>query len=126
MRKWLMAVAIMMMVFTPAMAIDFTQPITNLDGSEIKDADGKPVVSTLGRVAEQALLAVYADERDQSGKETITPEEKFKRWKLASKVQGKDVNLSIEELALLKKLIGKAFPPLIVGQAWKLLDPGVK
>jgi hypothetical protein len=128
MKKAILTACFIALMSTPSMAIDFTKPLTNLDGTAVKDAEGKDVNTTLGKVAEQSLLAVYADERDpQTGKETITPEEKFNRWKLATKISGqKDVSLTAEELALIKKLIGKAFPPLVVGQAWTMLDPGVK
>lgn len=123
------AIVVAILAINPAFAIDFTKPITNMDGTAATDKDGKvpEKAPTLGSVCESALLAQYADERDPvSGKETITAEDKYARWKLAGKMQGKDVTLTAEELALIKKLVGKAYAPLIVGQAWSLLDPGVK
>lgn len=123
--KYWPAVAALLLMATPACAIDFTQPIKNLDGTtpETKDKEKAP---TLGSISESALVSAYRDEVDAQGKETITPEDKYNRWKLATKVHGKDVVLSPEDLALLKKLIGKAFSPLIVGQAWSMLDPSLK
>lgn len=129
MKKFLLLSAAMLMAVSPAFAIDFTTPITNMDGSAVTGADGKALDKppTLGSICESALLAVYADEREpQTGKDLITPQEKYDRWKLAGKVQGKDVQLSAEELSKLKMLIGKGYAPLIVGQAWTLLDPGAK
>lgn len=124
MNRLLLSAAIIMLL-SPAYAIDFTQTLTNLDGTPVVAQEGKPQ-PTLGTICEQALLATFADERDSTGKETIEAKEKFDRWKLASKLNGTDVKLSAEELALVKKLVGKAYSPLIVGQAWSMLDPGVK
>jgi hypothetical protein len=126
MKRTILIGAIFALMSSSAFAIDFTAEIKQIDGSTFKDEKGADIHTTLGKVCEQALLATYSDERDQSGKELITPEEKFKRWQLASKVHGKDVNLAAEDLAMIKKLIGKGYPPLVVGQAWTLLDPGMK
>lgn len=116
------------LLMTPVFAIDFEATIKNSDGTPVTDKDGVPLIKqpTLGSLCESALFAQYADERDATGKETITPEEKFSRWKLSTKLHGNNVTLSAEELALLKKFVGKAYGPLVVGQAWTLLDPGAK
>lgn len=130
MKKILLTLAVLVMSVGAAHAIDFTRPITQLDGQALTGTDGKPMATqpTLGSICESALLAQYVDERDpQTGKETISPEEKFARWKLAIKVNSaKDVTLTSEELTLIKKLVGKGYSPLIVGQVWTLLDPGMK
>lgn len=106
----------------PANALDFTQPILQLDGSPIQGADGKPQPDyTLEKVAEQALLGRFQDESSALG------DEMTKRYDLAQRIYNHkaDVTLSVEELSLVKRLIGKAFPPLIVGQAWHMLDPSL-
>jgi len=130
MKRLVLALAMASLLSTSAFAIDFTRPLTSLDGKPIAGNDGKPLETqpTLGSICESALLAQYAEERDpQTGKELISPEDKFARWKLAVKISGgKDVNLTTEELSLVKKLIGKGYSPLIVGQVWTLLDPGMK
>ncbi len=69
----------------------------------------------LGKAITQALLATYSYEKD------ITGEEKYKRYELVQKVKSNG-DFSIEEIAKLKKLIGMAFTPLIVGQAWDALE----
>jgi hypothetical protein len=127
--KFATALMIALMSITPAMAIDFTQKLTNLDGSPVTDKDGKTLEHqpTLGSICQTALITQYADEVDpMTRKESVTPEEKFQRWKIAQKLEGSNVTLTAEELALIKKLVGKAYSPLIVGQAWTMLDPGEK
>jgi hypothetical protein len=106
------------MVATPALAVDLKAPITQVDGKPFEGSDGKPTVTTLGSIAKVALLATYPDDQ------TATGQQKFDRWKLASKIEAGDGNLSVEEIKLLKDLIGKSYGPPVVGPAWKLLDPG--
>lgn len=94
----------------------------------ILDMEGKPIVdqgveTTLGKYVIAALLAVYQDEPNLAG------EEKVKRFVIASKIQsaagtpGQKVDLTVDEIALVKKLCGKAFAPMVVGRLWALLDP---
>lgn len=49
---------------------------------------------------------------------------KFERWELASKIYTANgiIELKSEEIAQLKELIGKAYGPIIVGQAWEALE----
>ena len=80
---------------------------------------------TLGMVAMRSLLAVYDDER------ALPAEEKFKRGELARKIYESTIGsgepaLTVEEMATVKKLIGKAYPPLMVTQIWRMLDPAAK
>jgi hypothetical protein len=104
---------------SPTAAIDFATPLAQLDGQPFVAQDGKPITMTLATVAETALLASYQDEQNLSG------EDKVKRFVLATKIHGaaKDLPLTSDEVSLVKKLIGKSYNPLIVGQAWRLLDP---
>jgi hypothetical protein len=108
---------------TSAGAIDFNQTFAQLDGSPILGSDGKPSDAKLYIVAENALLASYEDEKALSG------EEKLKRYMLAQKIEidarnsKPDTELTADEIALLKRLVAKAYGPLIVGQAWKMIDP---
>jgi len=90
--------------------------LVTLDGEVILDQKNEP--ATVRGVAIEALFATFKDEENLSG------EEKLKRWELASKIKinPDPVELKVEEIALLKKLIGKAYGALIVGQAWKVLE----
>lgn len=89
--------------------------LKDLEGNVLKDPDGKQ--GTVFGVIIDALLT------PQRGEESLPGEEKLKRWELARKIHGKfDVDLSLDELTLIKTLVGKAFGPVVVGQVWSLLE----
>lgn len=102
------------------MKIDFTPTINDLKGKPIKEGDAEDSpVATLGSICITALMAQFEDER------TLPAKEKVSRFKLAQKlVDAKELELKVEEVNLLKTLVGKAFGALIVGRAEELLDPG--
>ena len=93
------------------MKINFNRPIKNIQGEEIKDL-------TLKTVSVEALLATFPDEQSLLG------EEKAKRYVLATRIYAnpEELDLTIEEIAKIKQLIGKGYGPLIVGQAWDILE----
>ena len=94
---------------------------------ELKTLDDQPIISeskgvTLKSAAVNALLAIYPDEQNLSG------EEKAKRYVLATRIyanSGDKPDLSLEDIVLIKKLIGKAYGPLIVGQSFQILEGNV-
>ena len=94
-----------------SMKINFNQPIKNIQKEEIKDL-------TLKSVSVEALLATFSDEQSLSG------EEKAKRYLLATRIyaNSEELDLTVEEIAKIKQLIGKGYGPLIVGQAWDMLE----
>lgn len=106
------------------MQIDFNAPLKNLEGDVLMDVNidrngnKTEVPATLGRISANALLAMTEDEKNMAG------EEKVKRYDLAMRIIKGTADLKVEEVADIKKAVGKSFMPLIVGQAWKLLDPG--
>jgi hypothetical protein len=90
--------------------------LTTLEGVEMNDENEKKI--TLRLIACNALQATFDDERNLSG------EEKIKRFNLALKITKTDFpDLSAEEIAEIKKLIAKGYPPLIVGRCYEILDP---
>lgn len=97
------------------MKINFAAPIRDIKGEPIVENE-KAV--TLGSVSCQALLASYPDEPNLSGKEKA---ERFVLGVLFSLEQEEDI--SVEDVALLKKLIGKAYGPLVVGRAYEIIEP---
>jgi len=97
------------------MKIDFSAVIKDLDGEAVKDGDK---VATLGRVACTALLASYADEQN------LPAEDKVRRFRLAEiAAKGGEREVKVEDAALIKQLIGKAFAPLVVASAYDIIEP---
>lgn len=90
------------------------------DFSQTLSALGEPLpenVGTLRAVCVGALLGVYADEQSLGG------EEKFRRYQLAERLNAGGVQeVSAEEVALLKKLVGKNWPPAVLGPAYEALE----
>ena len=98
------------------MKIDFSKVPVDLDGIPFTEKDVPVKVSS---IAINALLATFPHEQALSG------EDKLKRFTLAQRIKTneKSVDISAEELALIKSLIGYGFPPLCVGAAYAILDP---
>jgi hypothetical protein len=113
-----------------AMKVNMGAEIVDLDGKTIleqvptgqKNLMGQPIMEdggplTLATVSRNALVAVFQDET------TITGEEKVKRWALAMRIKkGAEADLSVEEIVLIKKLIGKAYGAVVCGPAWAALE----
>ena len=96
------------------MTLDVTQVLLGLDGEAMMDGD-KPV--TLRPICTNALMATMEADKGMSG------EDKVKIWSLAGKIQKEDrPSLVAEDVALLKKRIGAAYGPAIVGPAFLLLN----
>ena len=85
-----------------------------MDGKPVKDEDGKTM--TIKIVCIRALNQLFRED---------TGEAKFKKFMAATKVANGDP-LTAEEVTLAKEAIGKLFAPIVVGQSWRVLDPGVK
>jgi len=106
------------------MNIEFNRGLKNIDGSDMmeREKDGASEPSTLKLVAVNALLSQFVDEQDLSGNE------KADRYNLAMRINGTlgATDLKVEEIALIKKLVGKAFSALIVGQAYQMLETELK
>ena len=89
-------------------------PLKELDGSDVV-GQNKQVVT----VSQQCILALCVQEE-------IDGIEKMKRGLLAEKIfkANGEVELTIEEIALLKHLSGKYLSTLGVMQIWRLLEKG--
>ena len=89
------------------------------------DANGRQKITpkkiTLRDAITSSLLSDGADGRPS----TIAGAEKARRYFLATKIhQAKEqVELSVDDAKLIKDEIGKVYPPLVVGQAYAVLDP---
>jgi hypothetical protein len=97
-------------------AIDFTKQLTDLKGSPLLGADKTPM--TLGEVAATALETSMEQDRQ------VPADQKVKQDLLARNIyRCKSCSLSVEDIALIKARINMMYGPLIVGQAFKILDP---
>lgn len=125
------------------MKINFKYQFKKLDGKpmpegadELED-DGKTVkkkspILTLKTVCTTVLLGLELDQvvcpqcRHQIRMpEKLPGEDKVKRFLLATKIYDSIdfVDVGTKEIELLKDLIAKSYLPVIVGQAWFILDP---
>lgn len=103
------------------MKVDFGAAIKTLSGVTVVEEvekDGEIVKEpvTLKVVALNALMAQYKDE------EKLTGAEKMSRYVLAQRIHGGNTEMSAEDVALLKKLIGKAYGTAVVGAAYSILE----
>lgn len=93
---------------------DFSTQLKSLDGEPLVN-QGKPF--TLGAAVIGALMTPFDDEAHISG------EQKFNRYNLAVKINAPSAaEVSAEEIAQMKLVVGKAYGPLVVGQVFNLLD----
>jgi len=92
--------------------INFSSVLTKLEGDPLKDDKQQDL--TLASAAKQALLVL--DEK-------ATGQQKYDHYVLAMKIaNGGDVTLKSEEISTIKEVIGKYMYPVVVGQAWDLLE----
>lgn len=95
------------------MKVDFSQAFVDLDGNPIVDG-GKPV--TLGMMAAQALLAADPN-TPESG------EDKARAYDVATRLyRGGEVDITVEDAALIKKKVGQHMTAIVVGQAYRMLE----
>lgn len=97
------------------------KPIVDQTGIQrVEDLAGAPPL-TLGRAVMHALFATLPEERD------LPAEEKWARAALAMKVRDDPaVELTVEQVAKIKKLLGRLYGGLIIMRAFPLLDPNEK
>ena len=111
------------------MKVDFSPELKNLDGETLKERlpvdvplDGKVTkwefkLVTLKYLSVNALLGIDNEEK-------IDGNEKLDRYRLAMKINEATgpIELKAEEIAKIKKLIAKGSGPLVVGQAYEMLE----
>jgi len=101
------------------MEIDFNKEFKTLEGETILQSEDNDKTLSLKTVAVTALLTPDQKQDKTSG------EEKAERYMLAqeiSRANGTPIDVKAEDIVLLKKLIGELYLPLIVGQAYQLLE----
>lgn len=117
------------------MKVDLSFKIQRLDGTEFIDLEsdgvdekGKPKFTkskplNLRKAIADALTTQFQSEQN------LEPLKKAERGWLAMKIWKHSepvIDLSVEEVALCKELIGKRYNPLITALAWEILDPESK
>ena len=97
--------------------IDFTQTLKNLEGNPIKDLPQNPEQNlTLSKACINALLINIPQDK-------LTGTEKLERYELAKQIhKNKTLNLTSEQITLLKTLIAKVYGVLPTGQAYEMLE----
>lgn len=78
---------------------------------------------TLREVMTNAILS--PPQNQQNPREQIEGAEKARRYYLAMEIHKskKQIELNVDDIKLIKDEIGRVYPPLIVGQAFEILDP---
>jgi len=117
------------------MKVDLNFKIKKLDGSDFDDLEldgidgkGQPKYKkskplTLRKAIADSLTSNYKDEQKLDAKK------KAERGWLAMRIHSHPepaIDLTAEDVALCKQLIGKRYSPLIVALAWEVLDPNCK
>lgn len=101
------------------MKINFNRPLLRFakDQPLLKPNSAEPFC--LKDATIEALLAP-----EDNPRENTPAEEKVKRYLLATRIYAdpEGIDLTVEEIAKIKGLIGKSYGPLIVAQAWEMLE----
>jgi hypothetical protein len=98
------------------MLINTNTVITNLTGDVMKDVgpDGETSDATLKSTIVNALLSPVQKENGL---------DKVKKYELAKKVyEADEVELTAEEITLIKARVGDAFIPMVVGRVFEMLE----
>ena len=88
---------------------------------EVKDSEGKVIEKEVLFSVKEACMTALVNWQPS---EKVAGDEKFRRFELAVKVKAAktEIDVSVEEIALVKQLIGDLFSPIVVGQAWNALE----
>lgn len=98
------------------MLIKVDTPLRNMDGNVMKDnVDGEAVDANLKMAMVNAILSPVERESGM---------DKVKKYELAKKIHDAtdEVELSVEDVSLIKERVGDVFPALITGQVWSMLE----
>lgn len=96
---------------------DLNKVLTTFNGEEMKLNEGGKEAATAKAVIVDALLA---ERPQQSGTD------KMKSYELAERIHltpdGELIELSVEDLTLIKDVVGLIYRPLIVGQVYRIIE----
>jgi len=90
-----------------------------MEGEPLNNPFSKDKPLTMLSLCVNALVGMDLEGEKTSG------EDKMKRYLLAERMMenGKEIDLKADEIVTLKSLIAKRFAPIIVGPAWRILEP---
>ena len=98
------------------MKINVDETLKMLDGQVMMDNDGKgnAVEASLKTLLVNAVLAPTEKELGV---------DKVKKYELAKMIfKGGEVDLTAEDITLIKKQVGENFAPIVVGQVFEMLE----
>ena len=97
---------------------NFDAPLIRIDGTPFVDQQGEGAVPMTLK-----MLAFHAVSMQIRGDENMSIPQKMELYNMVGKTaKGGVIELEAEDIALLKDRIGKAFPPLVIGEAFRLLE----
>jgi len=94
------------------MRVDLKQEIKAIDGKSVALFSASKV-TVLGDLLISVLLTATSK----------VVQDKLNCWELAVRLQeaGEEIELSVEDVVLIKQLIGNAYGPSVVGRVWEML-----
>ena len=98
------------------MKINVDETLKTLDGQTMMDNDGKgnAIEASLKTVLVNAVLAPTEKEAGV---------DKVRKYELAKMLfKGGEVDLTAEDITLIKKQVGENFAPIVVGQVFEMLE----
>ena len=103
------------------MKINFDSEILDLENKPITETvEGKVVNSTLKKICVNALMANLPTPQNVPQE---TGMEKFKKFNLSKKIySGGEVEITAEDITLIKKEVGLCYSAVIVGPVYNLLE----
>jgi len=98
------------------MLVNVNQVLKTIDGQTMKDSDGTG--NAIDATVKLAIVnAVLSPVQKENGIE------KVRKFDLAQRIYKEDdVELTVEEISLIKERVGEVFPPLVTGQVWNILE----
>lgn len=95
------------------MKIKLTQTMKDVEGADIITPDKRQL--TLGNICINSILTPVPDD------DVKVKYEKYEIYKKLKQADG-EIEMKAEDIVLLKKVIGKFQPPLIMGQCFDIIE----
>jgi hypothetical protein len=109
--------------------IDFQTVLVDQDGKGMTECadDPAPKGEEVCKVRRPVTLGMLALRALSAPEQNLAQDESLKRGQLALSIyKSASAQLTVEEIALIKKQIAKFFGPVVVARSFSLLDPAAK